>query len=427
MTESAAPDIFEIVDNDEYGKHREALKWLAAYYEGPIAVATGYIGLDGLDTLAQAERPVRLLIGAAPSEGALTGSLERAAVRDRFGDSVSALRRERDFAGFPASRRALLDRVSAFIASDDAEVRRYEQRFLHGKAYVFGSLREGGGLAGLGAALVTSANLTAGGLAANLELGMVHYQPNVVEKALRWHGRLWAEAADFRDALLALLRPPPLDATPEDVFLRALIERYGDEPASEFAEDGLTAFQRDGLARARAIMDRYQGVLYADGVGMGKTEVGIDLIREHALERGHHVLVVASAQLRDSMWKPRIVRANLPASVVSYQELAQEEQLGGERRVLDVEVDAYRLIIVDEAHAYRNSDTTWYEALSRLMGGPDKKLALLTATPVNNTLWDLHNLFLLFAAPRRRPRRYAVAHPQPQAVLPRRRGGPRGG
>ena len=57
---------------------------------------------------------------------------------------------------------------------------------------------------------------------------MVHYQPNVVKSALRWHQRLWGDADDFRDQLLDLLLPPPPDATPEDVFLRALIELYGD-------------------------------------------------------------------------------------------------------------------------------------------------------------------------------------------------------
>ena len=90
---------------------------------------------------------------------------------------------------------------------------------------------------------------------------------------------------------------------------------------------------------------------------------------------------------------------------MSYQQLAQDRQLSssGERRVLPVNKDVYRFVIVDEAHAYRNVDNTWYAALDRLMGGTPKKLLLLTATPVNNSLWDLHNLFLLF-----RPARWGL-------------------
>ena len=105
-------------------------------------------------------------------------------------------------------------------------------------------------------------------------------------------------------------------------------------------------------------MDRSGGVLYADGVGMGKTMIGLDLIREHVEQHGHHVLVVASAQLRDSMWRPELEKENLPARVVSYQELALERQLGGDRAVLNVPADTYRFVLVDEAHAYRNSDTS---------------------------------------------------------------------
>ena len=53
-----------------------------------------------------------------------------------------------------------------------------------------------------------------------------------------------------------------------------------------------------------------------------------------------------------------------PGEVVSYQELAQDRQLvrNGGRRVLPVNKDVYRLVIIDEAHAYRNVDNTWYAA-----------------------------------------------------------------
>ena len=131
---------------------------------------------------------------------------------------------------------------------------------------------------------------------------------------------------------------------------------------------------------------------------MGKTEIGVQFIREHTRDLGQHVLVISPAQLRDRLWQQRLREANLPGTVVSYQQLAQDRQLSpnGERRVLPVNKDVYRFVIIDEAHAYRNVDNTWYAALDRLMGGTPKKLLLLTATPVNNSLWDLHNLFLLF-------------------------------
>ena len=392
------------MDNIDYGSHQQALAWLAEHYAGHLNVATGYVSLEGLDALAQiaAERhqPTRLLIGAAPSSEALLGQIDET-VADRFEQSVSALLRQRDFSAFPAARRAVLERVTHFFESDDVGVRRYVRRFLHGKSYVIGELSDSGTPVGPGAALVSSANLTQGGLVSNLELGMVHYQPNVIGMALGWYERLWQEAQDFREELLELLRPPALESDPQTVFLRALLELYGDD----LDEDPLlpelhtlTAFQRDGLIRAKRILDRYSGVLYADGVGMGKTEIGVQFIREHTRDLGQHVLVISPAQLRDGLWEQRLAEENLPGTVVSYQQLAQDRQLvrNGGRQVLPVNKDVYRFVIIDEAHAYRNVDNTWYAALDRLMGGTPKKLLLLTATPVNNSLWDLHNLFLLF-------------------------------
>ena len=394
---------YELVDNVHYGRHKEALAWLAGQYKGSLNVATGYVSLEGLNTFVkiamERERPVRLLIGATP--GALAGPSGES-VADRFEQSVSALRRERDFSAFPAARRAVLERVTDFFESGDVAVRRYVRKFLHGKAYIVGELNESGSPVGTGAALVSSANLTQGGLVDNLELGMVHYQPNVVGMALRWYQHLWDDAHDFREELLELLRPPSLESDPQTIFLRALLELYGGEsddstPLTDL--HSLTAFQRDGLSRAKRILDRYGGVLYADGVGMGKTEIGVQLIREYTQDLGQHVLVISPAQLRDHLWEQRLSEANLPGDVVSYQQLALDRQLvrNGGQKVLSVDKDVYRLVIIDEAHAFRNMDNTWYAALDRLMGGTPKKLLLLTATPVNNSLWDLHNLFLLFS------------------------------
>ena len=394
---------YELVDNVDYGSHEQALSWLAEHYAGPLHVATGYVSLDGLDSLAKLgldrEHPSRLLIGVTPET--LVGS-PRETAANRFQHSVLALRRERDFSAFPAVRRAVLERLTQYFESDRVEVKQYTKRFLHGKAYAIGQLNDSGLPAGPGAALVSSANLTQGGLTTNLELGMVHYQPNVVGMALQWHQRLWDEAEDFREELLDLLRPPLLESDPQTVFLRALLELYeeelGDEPTTPELHT-LTAFQRDGFARAKRILEDHNGVLFADGVGMGKTEIGLQFVRDYAQEKGQHVLVISPAQLRDRLWQQRLDEENLPGQVVSYQELAQDRQLssqGVRRRVLAVNKDVYRLIIIDEAHAYRNVGNTWYAALDKLMGGTPKKLLLLTATPVNNSLWDLHNLFLLF-------------------------------
>ena len=139
---------------------------------------------------------------------------------------------------------------------------------------------------------------------------MVHYQPNVVGMVLGWYERLWQDAQDFQEELLELLRPPSLASDPPTVFLCALLELYDGDlgdgvPLPEL--HALTAFQRDGLIRAKRILDRYGGVLYAGGVGVGKIEIGVQLIREHTQDLGQHVLVISPAQLRDRLWEQPLV------------------------------------------------------------------------------------------------------------------------
>lgn len=390
----------ELLDNLTEGtRHAEALTYLVRDFgpAHPLSVATGYVNLEGLHHLAESAndgRSVRLLLGAAPDPG-LGADVPLA----RFQLALGALRAERDLARFPPSRAAQrLSAVEQWLREAPIEVHRYVEQFLHGKAYLFGTSDDGR------AALVSSANLTGAGLYSNLELGLVNYQPGTAEHALRWFDGLWGAAAEFKDDLLALLFPDPGLMDPQTVYLRALLELYAEElerdvPPAAVSAVQLAPFQRDGYERARRILADLHGVVYADGVGTGKTEVGLAFIEEYALRLGHHALVVAPAQLKGN-WSHRIHQTRLPAQVISFQELASDEQLApgqpGSRRVLANARDSYRLIVIDEAHAFRNPDTTWYRAMGRLLGGSRKDVVMLTATPVNNGLWDLYHMIMLF-------------------------------
>lgn len=388
-----------VLDNeDPETQHGEALRFLVDDLpDRALSVATGYVDLSGLAQLAELakDRPVRLLIGAEPQPG--LGAQSLIAVFDQHRERLA---HERNLARFPPSRAIRqLRAVEEWLKRPDAQVRRYVKRFLHGKAYVLGDAADAR------AALITSANLTGAGLAHNLELGVVDYGTVVPRSAVEWFDRLWNEAVDYADALRDLLFPDPGLVDPETVYLRALLELHEpelDDAARPTSPTGLTLtdFQRDGYERARAIAARHGGVIYADGVGTGKTEIGLAFIEERTKEEGVYALVVAPAQLT-RRWQERILQAKLPAQVVSFNALARDEQLApgipDARRELANTKDAYRLVVVDEAHALRNEDTTWYRAMERLLGGSRKQVLLLSATPINNGLWDLYNLVMLFA------------------------------
>ena len=380
------------------GDHGDGLAHLADDLEERhgLSVATGYVNLGGLHHLAataRAGRSTRILLGAAPSAG-LGGEFPATL----FERTLLALRDERDLARFPPSRALQrLMTIEEWLQRPDVDVRRYVARFLHGKAYLFGDAADAR------AALVTSANLTAAGLWQNLELGLVHYDPEVSRRAVEWFDGLWNDAAPYKDELQDLLFPDVGLLDPRTVYLRALLELFGDvleddrEPTRAVT---LAPFQEDGFRRALGIVKRHRGVVYADGVGTGKTRIGMAFVEEYAVRRGQHVLIVVPAQLTEA-WEDELNRARLPAQVVSYHAFAADEQLadpGASRasRRLSNDKDAYRLVIFDEAHALRTPGTIWYRAMSRLMGGPEKDVLLLTATPINNGLWDLYHMVLSF-------------------------------
>ena len=387
-----------LVDNAE-NSHAEALAYLISDY-GPqhgLSVATGYVNLGGLHHLTVCvtdERGVRLLLGATPTPGLGSGQ-----PLPLFERALEGLRADRDLARFPPSRAAqrLVD-LHGWLDRPDIHVRRFTDRFLHGKAYIFGDSKDAR------AALVTSANLTAAGMFSNLELGLADYSPLVARAAVDWFDRLWEEATDFKAELHDLLFPDAGLIDPQTVYLRALLELFdeeSDDPPPRLTTVNLAPFQRDGFRRALEIVRRRRGVVYADGVGTGKTEIGLAFIEEYTRRRGSHALVVAPRQLVQH-WEERIERALLPARVVTYHELATDEQLtppgtNNRARRLTIDKDVYRLVVVDEGHALRNPDTTWQRAMSRLLGGERKDLVLLTATPINNGLWDLYHLVMTFA------------------------------
>ena len=375
---------------------RAHLDWLASTYARPVelAIATGYFNPEGFAPIADRLEKlpkVRLLLGAEPvppparpvrRPGDPRGErfeakLLHEAIRANFG----GLLKDRDRLSFDAQTDAALKKLLDFLASGRIEVRRYEKAFLHGKAYIFAD--DEGVIAG-------SSNFTAAGLVSNLELNLGRYDPTPVAQVKRWFDELWAEAQPFDLAAIYAARFQEYD--PYLIYLRVLWELYGHELEQEKGRDTrirLTTFQNDGMWRARRILEDRHGVIVADGVGLGKTFIAGEIMREATEDRRQRVLLVAPAALRDGMWK-RFAEAHL-----LYLECISYEQLlaGGPAE----DPNRYAMVVIDEAQAFRNPEAKRTAALRKLLQGePPKKLVLLTATPVNNSLWDLYYLLALF-------------------------------
>src|SRR5262249_50023845 len=82
---------------------------------------------------------------------------------------------------------------------------------------------------------------------------------------------------------------------------------------------------------------------------------------------------------------------------VSYEQLARDHEFGGDHRHLRSPIAEYALVVIDEAHNYRNPDASSRAGILRqLLMGQRRDVLMLTATPVNNSLWDLYHLLRYF-------------------------------
>jgi len=376
-----------------------------------VCIATAFFNVPGFNLLAdelEQVAHVRLLLGAEPRPEAVAPQrrpgdptepeFTRRQVTAALKDLDGGLAQARDLLPFDEATDAALRRLLAMLypvrdgEQPRLEVRRFENHFLHAKAFVFRVA--GGGL------LVGSSNLTYGGLRRNLELNLGHYEDPVVGKVETWFDALWEQAAPYD--LAAIYDRLMADYPPYLIYLRVLYALYGgelDEEAEETAGPGdipITTFQKHGVWRAMRILRKYGGVLVADGVGLGKTFIAGEIIRLFR-ERRQRVLLICPAALRDSTWAEFLHDYQLFAECVSYEQLARDRQLGGDQDHLRSRTDEYALVLVDEAHNYRNPDAPARAAILRqLLMGQRRDLVLMSATPVNNSLWDLYHVLRYF-------------------------------
>jgi hypothetical protein len=372
-----------------------------------VCIASAYFNVPGFNLIAaelEQVGKVRLLLGAEPRPEALRPERQpgnppepeftRRQVAEALDQLDAGLQHGRDLLPFDADTDAALRRLLDFLHSGKIEVCRYEAQFLHAKAFIF---RVAGG-----GSLVGSSNLTYGGLRRNLELNLGHYADPVVGKVENWFDELWDKARPFD--LAAIYDRLLAEYQPYLIYLRVLWELYGGELEQEIEETAsgnripVTPFQQHGVWRALRIMRQCGGVLVADGVGLGKTFLAGEIIRQYR-ERRQRVLLVCPAALRDSTWHDFLTRYEFDRGVdcVSYESLARDRQLGGDQSHLNWPVDDYALVVIDEAHNYRNPDAPARAGvLRRLLMGQRRDVLMLSATPVNNSLWDLYHLLRYF-------------------------------
>lgn len=193
-----------------------------------------------------------------------------------------------------------------------------------------------------------------------------------------------------------------IHSTPEPyrIFVRILHELYKQSDIKDTKTPGAISggkfcnfrYQLDAIQGAIDCIEKNNGVIIADVVGLGKSIIASAVAWNLDISR---TIIIAPPHLLQQ-WKDYVQDFGIRGAVV---------ESGGKIEVIHdlyAHSDKETLFIIDEAHRYRNeltSDYQWLHQLTR--SNADNKVILLTATPYNNRPQDLFAMVKLFQTPSR--------------------------
>lgn len=416
-TSKTGSELF-IVDNsdDDWKVQRYLHDW--CQLSKSIDIATGYFevgGLLGLKDEWQKVDAIRILMGDEVSrrtKKAFADGLQQA--KSRLDDSLETEKEKNDFlAGVPA--------IVEAIRSGKIQCRVYKQDKFHAKTYITHARHDVVG----SFALVGSSNLTLPGITENIELN-VQIAGSPVAVLQEWYEEHWKNAEDITAQILQTIERHTREYSPFEVYLRALHEfcRGHSLTANEWEAAGpdhggshmypvLDHYQKEGYHALMEIARQFGGAFLCDGVGLGKTFIGLMAIERLVIHEGKRVALFVPKTARVDVWERELRKrlahvGGIGAGVFSGLVVFNHTDLGLRKYEDDFQrvKELADVIVVDEAHHFRNPGKTGedggapsrYRQLFDIVEGPrgKKEVFLLTATPVNNSLHDFRHMAELF-------------------------------
>jgi superfamily II DNA or RNA helicase len=337
----------------------------------------------------------------------------RKIITEELDKSIEMSKKDNPFlTGVPAILEAL--------RSKQIECRVYDKEKFHAKAYITHAKLEVVG----SQALVGSSNFTHPGLCQNIELNIQVQSAREVAQLQEWFETHWDLATEVTDDVVGIIERHTREYTPFDVYAKALQEYFrGHElSATEWDETkskmfpSLDRYQKEAYWSLMKIAKQHGGAFLCDGVGLGKTFVGLMLIERMVLHEGKRVVLLAPKAAKEGVWEPHLKKwlshiggvggaadfSNL--AVFAHTDLTRKGDFPSRFKRLAELAD---IVIVDEAHHFRNTgikgeggaEPSRYWKLFDLLDGNvrPKLLFMLTATPINNQLGDFRHMIELFS------------------------------
>ena len=375
----------------------------------------GYFYFSGFAELCEQLKDIklRILVGLEVERNIINGIKEvenfvsekksRGQIREEFYNSFVDIYNNTDF--FDSEEQ--IEKFKLFLEKLDngtLEIKKTAEPN-HAKMYLFQNMESETIMGTFPGTMITgSSNLSVTGLRNRLELNVILRNKTDYEAGKNVFDELWNTAISvvdgdtidtFKDRVIKHIWFEKLYA-PYKMFVRVLHEYFNiptDEniltPAdiTEGTYSNLK-YQTDAVQLALNSIKNHEGVIISDVVGLGKSVIASTVARNLRLR----TIIVCPPHLKQQ-WEEYKDQFGFTASVFSSGKI--EEALKHYQMI--AKPDEKFLIIVDEAHKYKNEYILDYSILHNLCMG--NKVMLLTATPFNNRPEDIYSMLKLFQIP----------------------------
>jgi ERCC4-related helicase len=417
-----------ILDNEN--ENKKVHEWISQYTEaGKLDIVTGYFTIGALAFLSrQVNEKIsdfRLVLGDI-----VNVDIEDNRPLDLLNENIS----------IEASLKlsSVAQEAVNFLKQNKVIAKTLEPNFCHAKNYLFNPSenddRKKYFISG-------SSNLTEAGIGLkttnNVELNIAETGNNNQYKELvSWFENLWVRPqahkdktiiyndgtktkVDFKEYLIHEIEKIFIKYTPREIYFKILFELFGlqlieQENDSDFSRqvgrlensviyNALYDFQKKGVLSLIRMLQKYNGAILADAVGLGKTWSALAVMKFFQLQ-GREVLLLCPKKLENN-WKryrknqeSKFEKDQFDFFVRFHTDMSEERlEKYDDRADKFFNNDKPKLIVIDESHNLRNDKSNRYKFLLEQVLKPneDIKVLLLSATPINNSLNDIRNQFKL--------------------------------
>lgn len=401
-------------------------EWLSKYIEqGDLDVVTGYFTIGALAFLAKITKNnikrFRFVLGDIVSIDDKLNALDL--LNENLGiDNMLKLNR-------------LAKEAVEFLELQKVECKTLEPNFCHAKVY----LKTADVQDALNYFILGSSNLTEAGIglktASNVELNLAETgNNNQYKELIKWFDALWIKPQAhltksiidskgkvikkvFKQYLIDEIAKIFKIYTPEQIYYKILFELFNKQNDSADVERQLIKledtkiysrlydFQIGGVKSIIRMINKYNGAILADAVGLGKTWTALAVMKSFQM-KGDEVILLCPKKLEQN-WTQYLKRNNsifeedkFDYVIRFHTDLREGGLHSGTINEDFFTNDKPKLIVIDESHNLRNDKANRYkylveEILQKSKG--DVKVLLLSATPINNSFTDIRNQFKLIS------------------------------